>query len=292
VAKFDDSSAVGVADPVEISCNPAIGSPTGDALYCFCLARSAALPGGVPGEIHGEPCLEIIPFGDVAAVVAPVSREEFCGPGADTRLHDLAWVGPRACRHEAVVEAVMRTSPVIPGRFGTLFSDRERLASWVERHRVGVRAALDRFANHQEWAVKGTLDTGTAATRLLAARPARSSSARSPGAQYLQEQSIRAGIGEELQAWVSEVREQIAEQLLAHAVVDVCERALPAGAQGSRSGPILNWAVLVPGTKIDQLRACVQRLHRRYARQGVVLGCSGPWPPYSFCAPFEPNGEP
>jgi hypothetical protein len=41
----------------------------------------------------------------------PSGVGEFCGESADAHLQDLAWLGPRVCRHEAVIEEVMRQAP-------------------------------------------------------------------------------------------------------------------------------------------------------------------------------------
>ena len=57
-------------------------------------------------------------FQNLCAVLSEVRLEDFCGGAAELRMRDLAWVGPRALRHEAVVEEVMRHSPVLPARFG------------------------------------------------------------------------------------------------------------------------------------------------------------------------------
>ena len=37
-------------------------------------------------------------------------------------MEDLAWVAPRALRHEEVILTVMEQGPVLPVRFGTVFS--------------------------------------------------------------------------------------------------------------------------------------------------------------------------
>ena len=44
---------------------------------------------------------------------------------------DLAWVAPRVCRHEAVIEEAMRQSPVLPARFATLFQTIASLAQFL-----------------------------------------------------------------------------------------------------------------------------------------------------------------
>ena len=91
-----------------------------------------------------------------AAVVCELRQEEFCG--ADARFQDLAWIGPRACRHHRVIEAVMKHSPVLPARFGTLFSSFDSLHRFMTRHAGTITGFLDRVTGQQEWALKGSLD--------------------------------------------------------------------------------------------------------------------------------------
>ena len=75
----------------------------------------------------------------VVAVIGEVDPGEFC----DQNLQTLSWVGPRACRHEAVVERIMGASPVLPVKFGTIFRSRTSLKEFLGRHREGIVRVLD-----------------------------------------------------------------------------------------------------------------------------------------------------
>lgn len=102
-------------------------------VYGFVSAGAAAGAAGVPGpeaavcpgRLSGGIEENHAPFfqcaGRVAAVVSHVAQAEFCGPAGEANLQDLAWLAPRACRHQAVLEQAMRQGPVWPARFGTLF---------------------------------------------------------------------------------------------------------------------------------------------------------------------------
>ncbi|MBI2189175.1 MAG: GvpL/GvpF family gas vesicle protein [Acidobacteria bacterium] len=264
-----------------------------DALYLYCLVRRSCASrqaGTLQADFEREHVssrpaddrpVTLVPFGDVMAVVSVVNRDDFCGPAAEMLMTDLAWVAPRASHHERVVEAVMRTSPVVPARFGTLFSSRERLIAWLATHRVAIAGALDRFADHEEWAMRGSLNRRAAEAALTATAMARTSSPTSPGARYLEERRIRAGIGQDLTVWLRTVREQILEQLFAHAAA-FRERAVSAGASEGVGAPVFNWAFLVPSARVTSFRACVQRIGAVHAEHGLALHQSGPWPPYSF----------
>ena len=262
----------------------------GEAVYLYCLARGVGEPPAIEGPgVDGERVLNLIPFRDVAAVVSVVNVDDFCGPAAEARMKDLAWVAPRACRHETVVEAVMRASPVMPARFGTLFSSRERLIAWLAIHYVAISRALDRLGDHEEWAVKGRLNRRAAEAPLLAAALARSVASASRGARYLEERRIRAGIGQDLNAWLQTLCERVAGQLREHAV-EFRERTVGSKASEEEGVPILNWAFLVPCESVGDFRATVQRITATHAEHGVVLDCSGPWPSYSFCPSLEAEG--
>ena len=262
----------------------------GEAVYLYCLARGVGDPPAIEGPgVDGERLLNLIPFRDVVAVVSVVRVDDFCGPAAEARMEDLAWVAPWACRHETVVEAVMRASPVMPARFGTLFSSRERLIDWLAIHYVAISRALDRLGDHEEWAVKGRLNRRVAEAPLLAVALARRAASVSPGARYLEERRIRAGIGGDLDAWLQTLCERVAGQLREHAV-EFRERAVAPAVSDKEGVPILNWAFLVPCESVGDFRAAVQRITATYAERGVVLDCSGPWPSYSFCPSLEAEG--
>jgi len=259
------------------------------ATYLYCLARSGALAAIDGPGLDAEHPLDLIRFKDIVAVVSTVRADDFVGAPAEARMSDLAWVGPRACRHEAVIERAMRVSPVVPARFAALFSSREILAAWLDAHHDAISSALDRFADHEEWAVKGTLDRRKAEARFLDAALARQGGAlsSSPGRRYFEERRIQAGIGQELDAWLKEVSAGIARALLDHAV-ELREREVVSGGAPDEAGArILNWAFLVPRGSVGDFGAQVQRINAEHALYGLALDLSGPWPPYSFCPSLD-----
>ena len=206
------------------------------ALYLFCFARSNLI-----GELQGtgvdgqHPLSLFRRFPDLCAVLSEVPLEDFCGDAAELRMQDLAWVGPRALRHEAVVEEVMRHSPVLPARFGTLFSSQERLAEFLDKHRGAISEFLERVADQAEWSVRGLLDRRQAGQALtsasLAAREGQLA-ALPAGRRYFEEQRIRAGAEKELSLWLNETRRQVASDLMKQAS-DFCE-SLGGASRGPR----------------------------------------------------------
>jgi hypothetical protein len=266
------------------------------ALYLFCFARSD-LAGELQGSgVDGEHPLSVFRcFPDVCAVVSEVAREDFCGPAAELQMQQLAWLGPRAFRHEEVVEEVMRHSPVLPAGFGTLFSSLESLGGFLDKHREAIAQFLDRVADQEEWSVKGLLDRREAAEALISANLAAQQgqlAALPPGTRYFQEQRIRGGAEKELSLWLNETCRQIAGALRKQAS-DFCECPVgPHEPAGSGIEVVLNWAFLLPRSATTAFRARIDQLNANHAPQGLVFELSGPWPPYRFVPPLSMGAAP
>src|SRR3990172_7933210 len=197
---------------------------SGLGIYLYCLARPECLSvvkGLAEQDLRGVderyPVAAIQEDG-VGAGIGEVDTGEFC----DQNLQALPWVGPRACRHEAVVERIMGASPVLPVKFGTIFRSRTSLKEFLGLHREDIVRALDELRDKAEWSVKGYLDEEEARQIVTAADPAIQSRLAalppSPGARYLEQKQLDAVIEAALRAWVARVTHDLHEVLALHAV--------------------------------------------------------------------------
>lgn len=263
----------------------------GEALYLYCLARAGELAAIEGPGVDAEHSLELISFKDIVAVVSRVRADDFSGPSAEARMKDLGWIGSRVCRHHDVVERARGRSAVVPAPFAVLFSSPERLGAWLRAHRDAVSRALDRFASHEEWSVKGALDRPKGESRLLSeAFEHQGGEPSSVGARYLREQGIRATIGRKLDAWLDAACAGILGALREYAV-EFREREIVSGASAETGTPVANWAFLVARSAVDEFAEVVESINAEYAGQGLTLNLSGPWPPYSFCPPLGPQPD-
>lgn len=266
-------------------------------LYLFCLARLSRLPSSFPEGtgLDGQGPLEVAAYRDLAAVLSPVSLKDFCGPDAEARMRDLTWIGPRVIRHQEVVAEVMRHSPVLPTRFGTIFSSRENLTDILHRHHDAIAGFLTQITDQEEWAVKGMLDQTGAKEKLVSLKLSAEAdrlSALSPGKRYFEEQRLRAGCEQELHLWLKDACRELWVDLRDYAAEVRERRLLSREASGGDHDMVWNWAFLVPKTAVPAFLARVLEASVQYAPRGLSLDCTGPWPPYSFTPALDLEPEP
>jgi len=265
-------------------------------LYLFCLARLNRLP-PLPLEgkgLDGQCPLEVAGFRDLAAVWSPVQVEDFCGPDTEEQLQDLTWIGPRVFRHQEVVAGVMRHSPVLPARFGTIFSSSANLEKLLQYHHDAIDKFLEGVAGRGEWAVKGLLDRSGAKEKLFSlklAQDAERLGALSPGKRYFQEQRLRAACDQELQRWLQEVCRELWTDLGDYAAEVRQRRLFPREATGNDKDMVLNWAFLVPEEAVPGFQARLRDANAQCSGRGLVFECTGPWPPYSFTPALDLEPE-
>ncbi|RJX35701.1 MAG: hypothetical protein C4525_03340 [Desulfarculus sp.] len=255
------------------------------ALYVFCLTKAElahSLDG--PGLEEGFP-LRLHGLGSLAAVVCPVSLDDYSGADAEDRLQDTAWLVPRICRHEEVVERAMALSPVLPLRFGTIFSSLEALAERVRPHQEAVAEFLNLAAGREEWAVKGYWDKAQALKRLSQEKQRQASerlAALGPGQRYFEEKKLAAAAQEELGQWLSRTCEAMGQALARQAAEFRQRGLLNMRSSGDNREMAANWAFWVPREQVADFQAQLQQNSAANSRQGLFFECSGPWPPYSF----------
>lgn len=243
-------------------------------LYCFTQQGLPVLPG--PAVDENRP-VTIFEHRGLTAVISSVCLNDYIGETGETHLQDIAWVGPRACRHAAVVEQVMVRGPVFPLPFGTLFSSLAALEQEITQRSAEVASTLRHLSDCQEWAVEGTLERKLALDALFA-DGLQSGRIRLPdarGRRHLEEQRLRRELALDLDAWTRQQLELLQTEITPLARDFRCRRLL--------NGRILHWAFLLPVTQVEAFRRQVDESACRLQDYGLTVRLSGPWPPYSFC---------
>lgn len=260
------------------------------ALYVYGFIRADdSLEIGAPA-VDGESDVKTLRLGEIAAVVSPIELEEFQGPEAEARLEDLDWMTRRALRHEAVVEEVMHSRPVLPLTFGVVFSRERALSEAVDPHRREIAAFIDSIADKEEWAVKVYADP-----RKLREGVERSEDYRarlgelpeSPGARYFHEKRLRRELDRLAESERSERVERIRQALLPSAVASKNVRLLSREMTGRQDDMVLNVALLVAADQVERFHQKVRELEDTHGPLGLTIEATGPWPPYNFCPSLQ-----
>jgi len=259
-------------------------------IYLFCLTSKNPLPEIVGLGIDGEHPLLAEAIGDVVAVVSEVALEDFSGPESRKLLEDLAWIGPRALRHEEVIMAVMRRFPVLPVRFGTVFSSIKALAEPLRRHRDALSKFFLDTAGTKEWSIRAYADMPQVRSHVLETRLAAEKgqlAGLSPGKRYFLEQKIKGAADREATSWLKGVGADIVRIVQKASSAFSERRLLSQDVTGIEGEMFFHGAFLVPDLSVDVLQSMTREWNGIHESQGLRLEISGPWPPYHFVPSLE-----
>ena len=259
-------------------------------LYLFCLTpQNALLKIGGSGIDPAQPLFTESVAG-VTAILSTVALEDFCGTESREKLSDLAWVAPRALRHEEAIMTIMRQAPVLPVRFGCVFSSLDAMALSLERHREALSRFFIDTGGQKEWTLKAFVDRAQAKSRLMAARLAEEQAqlaGLAPGKRYLLEQKIKGAVDRELAAWLKGIADDIFASFRDEFSTSSEGRLLSQELTGRDDEMFIHTALLVPECSVESLQRLTSEWNVRHEPLGVQLEASGPWPPYHFTPVLE-----
>lgn len=252
-------------------------------LYLYCLIEAATPPVPLRG-------LDAFPVrrGALAALVSEVALSGWREQELTRHLDDPGWVKERVERHDAVVRAALRHGPVIPARFGTIFTTACALRELLDASQAEASAFLDFVRDKQEWGIK-VFARRDATVRLDGGQP-EDRHALGSGKDYLlrkqQQKRRREMIGRASDGLADEIHARLAA-LSARAQRNVSLNGRTAEEEGEM---ILNAAFLVERAALDTFLIEVDAWAAAHQAQGITVNVTGPWAPYNFCPPFPQSG--
>jgi hypothetical protein len=254
-------------------------------IYLFCLTPAVPRPEIAGTGIDGEHPLFVEITGEVAAVLAEVHLEDFTGPEAQPKMEDLAWIGPRALRHEEVVLSAMEQGPVLPVRFGTVFSSLTAAAEPLRQRQDILMKFFRETIDKKEWTLKGYVDRPQARSRMTAVRLAAEKeqlAGLSPGKRYFLEQKIKGAVDKDVAKWLKEMESDILT-IVKKMSVEFSECRLQSqDITGRNDEMFFHGALLLPDASMEILEGMANEWNKRHEAQGLSVELSGPWPPYHF----------
>ncbi|MGH2936859.1 MAG: GvpL/GvpF family gas vesicle protein [Solirubrobacterales bacterium] len=247
------------------------------------------VPAGVtlpPDLIGVEPTapVERVEEGGLAALVSQVPLAEFDEDALRANLNDVAWLEEKARAHEAVLEAALARTGVVPLRLCTVFADEVQVRAMLVREQRVLDDALERLQGRAEWGVKAYADRGAVEREALrqSADDEEEADELSAGTAYMKRRRAEARAREEVEeiadAWARAIHARLAG-ITTEALLNPLQRPELSGHEGEM---FLNGVYLVSDAEAPAFRAAVGGLVEEFDRRGVEIDLTGPWPAYNF----------
>ena len=252
---------------------------TRSGLYLYCLFTGDERP-AEPGIDDREPT-RVVRYRELNALVSQVPMAEFGGQALERHCLDPHWLREKAQHHDRVIRSVMQNGPVLPIRFGTLYTREQRLRNLLASHYQDFRTFLESVTGAAEWGIK--VYAGGYSKEL----PSTDASAKSrleganPGREYLMRKKMakqQSGT-----AHSDHAIKPIIERLSVLAMQAQRNNLLSCRATGMKEEMVFNAVFLVADDGIDCFRKQLDELESEYRELGLQFQLSGPWAPYNFC---------
>lgn len=251
-------------------------------LYVYAITRTPATPDAE--AVDQSRHFGAVTAGPLCAIYSPVASEDFSQEAIDARGSDLEWLGAIGYRHQSVVADVMRQTAVVPLRAFTLFSSETALREYLLENAASLSATLDRLDGKREWTLRlefdaerwsNSLEHRVESLRNIAAEIETASAGKAFLLRKKLEEERKKASREAEQQLLAEVEQAVVGRFACEAVAETRQQ---------RDGAFPQIDVLIDRDEDAKLQELHDELTERYAKDGVTLGITGPWPPYTFAA--------
>lgn len=201
-------------------------------------------------------------LGDFDAIISRVNCDLTDASLPPEMLEEIAFA------HDAILTFHAASATVLPIRFGTAFSDEDKLRHFLANP-VRVRDFRERLLSlhdQQEFSVKIFISGDPAL-------PADTTTA-SKGRGFLQKRAMSRAISRKLTSHRAELVTAFVTAL-SRVASEICTQA-------ARADRFFAITLLVHQSRVGQLRDCLASFSPEAKGLGLKLGITGPWPAYSF----------
>jgi hypothetical protein len=239
-------------------------------------ASDSALTGA--RGVHASGNVSLVADGELAAIASEVPLAEFGEAVIGENLRDEAWLEEKVRAHEAVLEAALPQTPLVPFRFGTIYRSDEQVRQMLREHAY-LAETLERLSGAIELGVKVFIDP-EAFEKSHAGEAA--DEPEEGGRAYLLRKQRDRRLAESRDAFAAACAQESHERLFAAAEDGRANPLQRPEATGRAGEMILNGAYLVRAERQDAFKAAFAALEARYEAEGARYELTGPWPPYNF----------
>ncbi len=259
-------------------------------IYAYCVAASDRVDSLDCAGAHDNAQVRSQLFDDLRVVYSHANLYDFTGETGDANLRDIEWVGPRAVAHERVVRHVMKTSPVYPFGFATIFSSMESLEGKLKPLFSDISRFLRKIDGKSEYSLKGYL-VRKKALDFLSERffslEQQALEGMSPGKRYFAEQKLARKIESAAEAWSKEACESFLNPIVSRFEEYSERKTLSSDVCGVGLEMVFNLAFLIEDGDRETFGGMIAGANAELEDGGLSITMTGPWPPYSFCKDID-----
>ncbi len=216
---------------------------------------------------------------------APLAYLRHNGLGAVVSVVETPTVAPtprRLWQHEQVVEALMTRTTVVPARFSTVFADEATVLGTLADLHEQLEGDLER--------VRGCVELGLRVLRVAEPPCGEAEKDGLPCPDLLASEknghtfeiARRAAV---LQREAMRRRDESLGEMLDRVLRDLSVDHVAEVEQGG--GILMKASYLVEQRRLREMQQAVYRLMKTHRHLHFL--CTGPWPPYHFVRPIEPE---
>jgi hypothetical protein len=254
-----------------------------ELIYIYCISDS---PPQID-QISGQSNLKCLLFQEFYAIMKLVSPDEFSEENLKKNFADLIWIEIHARDHIRIISEVMKSSAVIPFKFGTIFNSEESLGKFIADYAGSLAENLENTKEKEEWSVKIYCNRTLLNQQIGDISPEVSAleeeiSKSMPGKAFLLKRKKVELIGTEVEKVMRICGQACYEELAA-----ICEwikvnNILPKELTERTDDMILNVSCFVKQDRVNELISIVGESQKKYKNVGFDIEVAGPWPPFSF----------
>ncbi len=247
---------------------------------------------GIEEGVIPRMTVELKPAGAVTAIVSAFGEEpELTEQGAG----GIEWDQSRVLAHHRVLDAVSARMPLLPAKFGAVFSSMDRLLAYIAENETRFRANLSQVEGCREWGVKftGSLERARAAVCRGAEFEAREREIHeaSAGKAFILRRKLTQAIEDAAQSALTEAIGGLCDELAGLARAHRQVNSTDGRAGGHESVLLCESAYLVEDSRKQQFLEALSLPQARLEALCISARVTGPWPPYNFVSVSARAGD-
>jgi len=257
-----------------------------DLIYLYCITK--VKPHYADLQKTGIKVYSIYSQG-IYAIVSKVSASKFGEDNLKKKLTDMSWVERNVRQHEDLVEAIMGETTVLPFKFASIFRTEKNVEKLLKENNAEFKKIITDLEGTDEWGLKIYCSPEKLKALLeekneLIREKAQEITSAGKGKAYFLKKKRDELIKNMLNEKISEYTQNSFEKLKKMSSRARINKILPKEITEKKEDMVLNSAFLVNKKQIIGFNRVLANLKTKYSDKGLILDCSGPWPPYNFCS--------